>query len=139
MDETSEIYKEKIKPLDTQFYQIESELRKIKQEEQTNEFQNVFNKGTFKLKKQEYLYYGSGKWDRIYSDEFFWEANESGKTYTMFYINESRTNPFYDENGNSIEGVFEKTKRSINKRIRKADVESFVRYNMNRILVEEAV
>jgi hypothetical protein len=119
MDETNEIYKANIKSLWKQMDQIGEQLRKIKNEEQSNEFQNALNKNTFKLNKSVYFHYGNGRWDRICSDEFFWEANESGKTYTLSYIDE-------------------KTKRSINKRIKKVDIESFVKYNMNLILVEVA-
>jgi hypothetical protein len=138
MDESNEIYKTNISPLYTQIYQIEEQLRKIRNEEQSNEFQNIFNKGTFKLNKKIDFHYGSGKWDRVYSNEWFWEANESGKTYTLSYNDKVRTNPHYDSEGNSLEGIFEVRKRSIDKRIKKVDIESFVRYNMNLILVEVA-
>jgi hypothetical protein len=139
MNESDKMHKANISSLYTQMYQIDSELRKIENEEKANAFENIFKLGTFKLNKEVNYYYGSGKWDRIYSNEFFWEANESGKTYTLSYIDTRRTNPHYDSEGNSIEGIFEKTKRSINKRIKKADIESFVKYNAHNILVEVAI
>lgn len=138
MDESYKTYKANISPLHTQLYQIDSELRKIEDEEKTNAFENIFKLGTFKLNKEVAYYYGNGKWDRVYSNEFFWEANESGKTYTISYIDTRRTNPHYDSEGNDIEGIFEKTKRTISKRIKKADIESFVRSCMNLILVDVA-
>jgi hypothetical protein len=137
MNESNEVYKANISSLYTQLHKIDSELRKIEDEEKTNAFENIFKLGTFKLKKEVSYYYGGGKWDQIRSDEFFWEANESGKTYTISYIDTRRTNPHYDSEGNSIEGIFEKTKRSINKRIKKADIESFVKCQMRLFLVED--
>lgn len=122
MDESKAQYKANIDPLYKQFYQIERELNAINQEEQNKAFINIFSKGTFKLTKPEYYFK---------SDEFFWTANESGKTYTVSYIDERRTNPYYDENGNELEPIFERVKRTIDKRIKKADVESFVRSNMH--------
>jgi len=119
MDESYEIYKTNIGPLYKQIYQIEGELRKIKAEEQNKEFNIAFSKDTFKLNKLVAFYYGNGKWDRVHSDEFFWEENSGGKTYTVSYIDNE-------------------TKRVINKRIKKVDIESFVRSCMNLILVEVA-
>jgi len=136
MDESNEMYKTNIGPLYKQIYQIESELRKIENEKKANAFENAFKLGTFKLNKEVNYYYGSGKWDRIYSNEFFWEANESGKTYTISYSDKVRTNPHYDSEGNGLEGIFEIRKRTIDKRIKKADIESFIKHNMNLILVE---
>jgi hypothetical protein len=133
MDECNEIYKRDINPLYSQIFQIETELRKIKAAEQNKEFNNLFSKGTFKLNKQIDFYYGSGKWDRVHSDEWFWEANESGKTYTISYNDNCRMNGHYDADGNSIEGIFEIKKRVIDKRIKKADIESFVKYNRSLI------
>ena len=133
MDKSNEIYKANIGPLYKQIYQIEDQLRKIKYEEQNTEFQNVFNKNTFKLNKLVGFYYGNGKLDRVGSNEWFWEENNGGKTYTVSYNDKVRTNPHYDSEGNSLEGIFEIRKRSIDKRIKKADIESFVRQNMNLI------
>lgn len=139
MDESNEMYIANIGPLYKQIYQIEGELRKIKQEEQTIAFQNVFSKNTFKLNNTIYFNYGPGRYDRVGSNEWFWEENNGGKTYTVSYNDKVRTNPHYDSEGNSLEGIFEIRKRSINKRIKKVDIESFVRYNMGLILVEEAI
>ena len=133
MDEHDEIYERDLNSLYRQVYQIETELRKIKEAEQNKEYNDLFNKGTFKLNKQIDFYYGSGKWDRVYSDEWFWEVNESGKTYTMSYNDNCRINGHYDADGNAIEGIFEIKKRVIDKRIKKADIESFVKYNRNLI------
>ncbi len=138
MDESNEIYKANIGPLYKQIYQIEDQLRKIKHEEQNTEFQNVFNKNTFKLNNTIYFSYGPGRYDRVGSNEWFWEENNGGKTYTVSYNDKVRTNPHYDSEGNFLEGIFEIRKRSIDKRIKKADIESFVKYNMNLILVEVA-
>jgi hypothetical protein len=138
MDESYEIYKTNIGPLYKQIYQIEDQLRKIKHEEQSIEFQNVFNKNTFKLNNIIYFNYGPSRYDRVDSNEWFWEENNGGKTYTVSYNDKVRTNPHYDSEGNSLEGIFGVRKRSIDKRIKKADIESFVKYNMNLILVEVA-
>jgi hypothetical protein len=133
MDRSNEIYKANIGPLNKQIYQIEDQLRKIAAEERSIEFNKIFNKNTFKLNRPISYYYGNGKWDRVYSNEFFWEANESGKTYTVSYTDERRTNPRFDENGNELEAITELVKRTIDKRIKKADIESFVRQHMNLI------
>jgi hypothetical protein len=137
MDESHEIYKTNIGPLYKQMSQIEAELRKIKNEEQNKELNDVFNKGTFKLNKEVSFYYGNGKWDRISSDELFWEENKGGKTYTVSYTDKVRTNPYYDAEGNSLEPIFESRKQTIDKRIKKADIESFVNSCLKLILVED--
>jgi hypothetical protein len=138
MDESNELYKANIGPLYKQVYQIEAELRKINKEEQNKQFNDVFNKNTFVLSKPVYFYYGNGKWDRANSDEWFWEENKGGKTYNVSYIDVRRTNPWYDAEGKDLEGVYERIKRSINKRIKKADIESFVRSCTN-LVVEEVI
>ena len=134
MDESNELYKANMGPLYKQIYQIEAELRKINKEEQNKQFNDVFNKNTFVLSKPVYFYYGSGKWDRVNSDEWFWEENKGGKTYNVSYIDGRRTNPWYDAEGKDLEGVYERVKRSIDKRIKKADIESFVRSNTNLVV-----
>jgi len=131
MDEYVSYEREQLKSLHFQIREIEKQIQDIEREEQNKAFINIFSKGTFKLTKPEYYYYGNGKWDRVKSDEFFWTANESGKTYIIEYIEERRTNPYYDENGNTLEPIFERVKRTIDKRIKKADIESFVRSNMH--------
>lgn len=133
MDKSNEIYKANIGPLYKQIYQIEDQLRKIAAEESNVEFNKVFSKGTFKLNRPISYYYGNGKWDRVFSNEFFWSANESGKTYTVSYTDERRTNPHFDENGNNLEAITELVKRTIDKRIKKADIESFVRQSIKLI------
>jgi hypothetical protein len=116
MDESNEIYKANISPLYKQIYQIEAELGKIKNEEKIKKLNALFSKGTFKLNKIIAFYYGNGKWDNIWSDEFFWEENSGGKTYTVSYMDRE-------------------IKRVINKRIRKVDIESFVNSCIDLILV----
>lgn len=133
MDETNRIYKENLGPLYKQVYQIQDELRKIENKERSEAFNSLFSKNEMKLNKRVYFYYGSGRYDSVISDVFFWEENKGGKTYTVSYMEERRTNPYYDENGNQAEPIFESTKRVINKRIRKSDLESFIRENQNYI------
>ena len=134
MDESNELYKANMGPIYKQIYQIEAELRKINKEEQNKQFNDVFNKNTFVLSKPVYFYYGNGKWDRVNSDEWFWEENKGGKTYNVSYIDVRRTNPWYDAEGKDLEGVYERVKRSIDKRIKKADIESFVRSCTNLVV-----
>ena len=134
MDESNELYKANIGSLYKQIYQIEAELSKIKREEQKQEFSNIFNKNTFVLNKPTYFYYGSGKWDRVSSDEWLWEENKGGKTYNVSYIDVRRTNPWSDAEGKNLEGVYERTKCIINKRIKKADIEAFVRSCTNLVV-----
>jgi hypothetical protein len=136
MDESNELYKANMGPIYKQIYQIEAELRKINKEEQNKQFNDVFNKNTFVLSKPVYFYYGNGNWDRVNSDEWFWEENKGGKTYNVYYMDVRRTNPWYDAEGKDLEGVYERVKRSIDKRIKKADIESFVRSNTNLVVKE---
>ncbi len=137
MNESSKLCDSTLKHLYKQKYQIDNELNRIEQEEKNSTLETIFSKGTFKLSEKIFFYYGSGKWDRVSSDEFFWEANESGKTYTVSYTDKVRTNPYYDAEDNYLEPIFELRKQTINKRIRKADIESFVKYNMRLILIED--
>jgi hypothetical protein len=134
MDESNEIYKANIGPLYKQIYQIEAELSKINREEQNKQFNDVFNKNTFVLSKLVYFYYGNGKWDRVGSDEWFWEENKGGKTYNVSYIDVRRTNPWHDAEDKDLEGVYERTKCIIDKRIKKADIEAFVRSCTNLVV-----
>lgn len=133
MDECDRLYKVNIGPLQKQLYQIENEIKKINDKEENDTFQTIFDSGTFKLKKNITYCYGQSRWDIVNSDHWFWEANGTGKTYTLSYISSRRTNEFYDKEGNSIEGIFELVKININKRIKKLDIISFVHHNMNRI------
>lgn len=139
MDEYVSYEKDQLTSLRSQIREIDKQIDIIKKEEHTKAFNDVFNKGTFKLNKKESFYYGNGKWDRVMSSEFFWEANPSGKTYNLFYIDEYRTNNSYDEEGNYVEPVYATRKCALHKKVKKADIESFVCCNMNKILVEEAV
>lgn len=132
MDSRDELYKEDIAEKRKLTWKLEDEIRKIERDEYENNFKAVFNKGTFKLNKQEHFYYGSGKWDRVFAKEWFWEKNE-GKTYTVLYTNEVRTNPWYDENGNDLEPVYEIKKVAINKRVRLGDLESFIKSNIRNL------
>jgi hypothetical protein len=112
---------------------LEKTIRELETKEKEDTFSNVFKTGHFKLKKSISFYYGSGKYDRVNSDEWIWEENKGGKTYTMFYYENCRTNPYYDAEGNTLPPTFERTKRTISKRIRKDDVVSFVKYNMSQV------
>lgn len=134
MDSRKVLYKDDISEKYDQTWKLENEIRLLERREQDNTFQKIFNQGTFKLNKNTNYYYGNGKWDSVYSDEFVWEQNGEGKTYTVYYYDSYRTNPYYDENGNVLEPIIERRKRSINKRIRKNDIESFIRSCMSIIL-----
>jgi hypothetical protein len=133
MNSRDHLYKTEIKELSSQTYNIRTEINRIEREEQNKEFNDLFNKNTLKLNKQVSFYYGAGKWERIYSDEFFWEENKGGKTYTVHFMDERRTNPHYDENGNSIKPIMERVKCVIDKRVKRADVEGLVRSNMKLV------
>lgn len=133
MDECNRLYKVNIGPLYKQFYRIEDEIRNINNKEANDAFQIIFDSGTFKLKKNITYCYGQSRYDWVSSDHWFWEANETGKTYNVSYISSRRTNPHYDEEGRMIEGIFELVKCNINKRIKKADIVSFVHQNMSSI------
>jgi len=135
MDSKGVLYKEDISEKIKLGWKLEDEIRKIEREEDENQFKTIFDKGTFKLNRQEYFHYGSGKWDRVSANEWFWEKNE-GKTYTVSYTSTYRTNPWRDEQGNELEAVYETKKVAINKRIRSNDIESFVRSNMRYLETE---
>ena len=124
---------EEYKTLRTQEHDLEKTIRELENKEKEDTFSNAFKAGHFKLKKDVSFYYGSGKYDRVNSDEWVWEENKGGKTYTMFYYENRRTNPYYDEEGNRLEPTYERIKHTISKRIRKGDVESFVRNNMSQV------
>ena len=49
------------------------------------------------------------------------------------YTEERRTNPRFDENGNDLKAITEIIKRTIDKRIKKADIESFLIQHINLI------
>jgi hypothetical protein len=133
MDECNRLHKVNIGPLYNQLYQVEDEIKKINNKEANDAFQTIFDSGTFKLKKNITYCYGQSRWDNVSSDHWFWEANGTGKTYNVSYISSRRTNPNYDEEGRMIEGIFELIKCNINKRIKKADIVSFVHQNMSSI------
>jgi len=135
MDLYVELRKDEFRTIKKQICQLNNDIKLIENEESKKQFEQVFNKGTFKLKKYDSLYYGnSSYYDYVNSDEFFWVANPSGKTYQMSYIREYRTNPNYDESGNSIPPIMERQKFAISKKFRKKDVEIFVRGNMKNIV-----
>ena len=133
MDECNRLSKVNVGPLYNQLYQVENEIKKINNKEANDAFQTIFDSGTFKLKKNITYGYSQSRWDIVSSDHWFWEANGTGKTYTLSYISSRRTNPHYDEDGCMIEGIFELVKININKRIKKSDITSFVYNNMNSI------
>lgn len=134
MDEAEAFYKsEENKTLRTQEYELEKTIRDIEQTETQDKFTSMFNKGRFKLNKSTSYTYGSGRYDYVSSDEWEWTQNGSGKTYTLYYTEKYRTNPRYDEQGNSLEAVYETRKREVPKRVRKADLEDFIKCNMNQV------
>lgn len=134
MDEAEAFYKsEENKTLRTQEYELEKTIRNIEQTETQDKFTFMFNKGKFKLNKSTSYTYGSGRYDYVSSDEWVWAQNGSGKTYTLYYTEKYRTNPRYDEQGNSLEAVYETRKREVPKRVRKADLEDFIKCNMNQV------
>ena len=110
------LYKTEVKELSSQAYKLSNDISKLKEESMNQKFQIVFNKGTFKLNKEIYFHYGISRWDKVYSDEFFWEENKGGKTYNISYIN--------------MDGI----KCYIQKRIKKIDIESFIKHNHNKII-----
>ena len=127
MDSRSLMYKEDISEKRNMCWKLEAEIKRIENEEREDNFKRIFDKGTFKLSKEIVFYYGAGKWDNVWSKEFIWEKNEGKKTYSVWYMREMRTNPGYDEQGNSLEPVYENTKQLASGRVRVADIESFVR------------
>jgi len=134
MDEVEAFYLSKEnKTLRTQEYELEKTIRNIEQTETQDKFTSMFNKGKFKLNKSTSYTYGSGRYDYVSSDEWVWAQNGSGKTYTLYYTEKYRTNPYYDEQGNSLEAVYETRKREVPKRVRKADLEDFIKCNMNQV------
>ena len=134
MDEAEAFYKsEENKTLRTQEYELEKTIRNIEQTETQDKFTSMFNKGRFKLRVSTSYNYGSRRYDYISSNEWEWEENKGDKTYTLFYYDKCRTNPYYDEQGNSLEAVFETRKREVPKRVRKADLEDFIKCNMNKV------
>jgi len=135
MDSRNELYKEDIAEKRKLTWQLENEIRKIERDEQENNFKAVFNRGTFKLKIKTSFQYGSSKWDRVFAEEWFWEKNE-GKTYTVSYTDQLRTNSWRDEEGNELEPVYETKKVAINKRVRLADLEWFVKGNIRSLATE---
>lgn len=124
---------EEYKTLYTQERDLEKTIRELETKAEQDAFNTIFKAGSLKLKKDVTYYYGSGKYDRVNSDEWVWEENKGGKTYTMFYYENRRTNPYYDAEGNRLEPTYERVKCTISKRIRKSDVESFVRNNMSQV------
>jgi hypothetical protein len=134
MNYQNHLYKTELKELISQTYKIRDEIKRIEREEQSQVFTKIFGQGTFKLKDSIRFDYGNSKWDYVRSDEFFWEENKGGKTYTLSYMEERRANPYYDENGNTLEPIMERVKRTIDKRIKKADMESYVRYNTDKMV-----
>jgi len=134
MNYSLELYKTEIKELSSQTYKIRNEIKRIEDEEKNNQFNDIFNKGTFKLKESIRFDYGPSRYDYVKSDEFFWEENKGGKTYTLSYMEHRRSNPHMNENGDILEPVYERVKRMVHKRIKKADLERFIKYNVNKIV-----
>lgn len=134
MDEAEAFFKsEENQTLRTQEYELGNTIRNIEQTETQDKFTYLFNKGKFKLNKPTSYTYGSGRYDHVGSNEWEWAQNGSGKTYTLYYTEKYRTNPRCDEQGNSLEAVYETRKREVPKRVRKADLESFINCNMNKV------
>jgi len=138
MDSRDLMYKEDISEKRSMCWKLEAEIKKIENEEREDNFKRIFDKGTFKLENETVFYYGSGKWNRVFSKEFFWQKNEGKKTYTVWYMREMRTNQRWDEQGNDLEPVYEYTKLTASERVRAADLESFVRNVANsKIIITE--
>ncbi len=135
MDEMSEYYSsEEYKTLRNQERELEKTIRNIEQTETLDKFTSIFNKGSFKLNKSIRYDYGSSRYDYVDSDEWIWAPNGTGKTYTLYYSQQHRINPNYDEQGNYIqEAVYETRKHEIPKRVRKEDLFSFIKYNMDKV------
>jgi hypothetical protein len=134
MDEAEAFYKsEENKTLRTQEFELEKTIRNIEQTETQDKFMYMFNKGKFKLNKSTSYTYGSGRYDFVSSDEWEWTQNGGGKIYTLHYTEKYRTNPRYDKQGNRLEAVYETRKREVPKRVRKADLEDFIKCNMNQV------
>lgn len=134
MDEAEAFYlNEENKTLRIQERELEKTIRDIEQTETQDKFTSMFNKGRFKLNKSTSYTYGSGRYDYVSSDEWVWAQNGTGKTYTLYYTETYRTNPYYDEQGNSLEAVYETRKREVPKRVRKVDLEDFIKCNMNQV------
>ena len=134
MNEYGKVNKEKYKNIYKQIREIDDTLRLMKQAEESAEYNKVFTSGKMKLNKPVSFYYGAGKWDRIHSEHFEWEKNGTGKTYTVFYFEKRRTNVHYDESGNAVEPVYETIKRTVTKRIRLNDLETFIKQNVKSII-----
>ena len=137
MDSNRVLYNEDLREKKNNIWNLENEIKNIENKERDNKCESVFDKGTFKLTKRVYFSYGSSRYDYVNADEFTWERNGTGKTFTMFFTDEKRANPYYDENGNHLEPVFEKTKRAIDKRIRENDLRSFIHTHMNNMIEEK--
>lgn len=134
MDQMDTFYSsEEYKALRTKEYELDRSIRDLDRQERENAFTNAFKKKRFKLKEARMFQYGQSRYDYTSSDEWEWEQNGEGKTFTLYYIYRFRSNPFYDEQGNALEAVYETRKREIPKRVRKADLESFVRKCLSSI------
>jgi hypothetical protein len=137
MDKNSTTYKENIGPLYTKMYKIDDEIKQIDKLAADFHYKNIFDSGKMKLSEKVDLYYGSGKWDKIHSDSFEWNKNDGGKTYTVTYDDQVRTNSFYNEAGDEwIEPTYERVKRTVSKRIRLIDLQSFIKSQLSKVTVE---
>lgn len=118
MDKNASFYKENISPLYTQMYKIDDEIKQINKLAVDFHFKSIFDSGKVKLSEKVSYYYGSGKWDSVYSDSFKWTKNDGGKTYTVTY----------DEQG-CVE-------RSVPKRVRLSDLQSFIQSQLSKVISE---
>lgn len=127
MDKFEQMGLEEVKPISNQIRDINTELDHIKREQERIRFESIFNLGTVKFEKDQSIQVNSNdRYSNIYSNEFFWEANPSGKTFAISYMKKCRTNPYCDEKGNGIEAEYSYIKTTINKRFKKLDVDYLV-------------
>jgi hypothetical protein len=100
---------------------LEDEIRKIKANEYTKNIEAKLAKGEIKLNKKENLHYGSGKYDRVFSDHFTWEINKSGKTATLYTIDKEQKH-----DGEKWVTTDKDIKSKVTERLKISDLRSFI-------------
>lgn len=139
MDKYWELKERDINPIRENIYKIEDAIKILNKNETENKLKTIFNKGSLLLTKQVCYTYGNGRHDHIYSDEFIWTMNPSGKTFELYYFETNRTNSHWDAEGNSQPGIFERIKKQLHKRVRKIDIEQLISYNINYVKNEDSI
>jgi len=122
MDKYEQLKEELIKPISDVIYEIRNELDLIKRNEETERIEALIKQKTVKLAKNYTLQLSNSRYDNINSNEFFWEENPSGKTYSISYTHKTRVNPYYDENGEKLEGEYKDEVIKLNKRFKKSEI-----------------